>query len=258
MFDQNELNQNLGQTNIIPDKSLINSDPKVSTVNNSEINNPWLKQANTTEQVSYDSVATQGDGIFSATKDISVSGKAVDSYQQANQIYSQTPPTANYGDIYGRKKINFEKISIFLLGLVLIILVIVIIYFTYNYFFFQNSIEEIENQEIVVTENNQNETITDSIVSGTDNSPQTQIVTNLEKDSDGDGLTDIEELKLGTNPYSADTDSDGLTDWAEIKIYKTDPLNPDSDGDGFKDGEEVINGYDPARGGGARLFEVPQ
>jgi hypothetical protein len=76
-------------------------------------------------------------------------------------------------------------------------------------------------------------------------------------DTDGDGLTDVEEKALGTKADMADTDNDGLTDWAEIKIYKTDPLNSDTDGDTYKDGQEVVNGYDPAIPGTARLYEVP-
>lgn len=59
------------------------------------------------------------------------------------------------------------------------------------------------------------------------------------KDSDGDGLTDEEEAKLGTDPFKKDTDGDGLTDYEEVRIYKTDPLNPDTDFDGLSDGDEV-------------------
>lgn len=59
------------------------------------------------------------------------------------------------------------------------------------------------------------------------------------KDSDGDGLTDAEEAKLGTNPQLKDTDKDGLTDGEEVKQYHTDPLNSDTDFDGLTDGEEV-------------------
>lgn len=65
-------------------------------------------------------------------------------------------------------------------------------------------------------------------------------------DSDGDGLTDKEELALGTNPFNPDTDGDGLTDGEEVhgvtmngKLIKTNPLNPDTDGDGLTDGAEV-------------------
>lgn len=35
-------------------------------------------------------------------------------------------------------------------------------------------------------------------------------------DSDGDGLTDSEELLLGTNPFNPDTDGDGLSDGQEV------------------------------------------
>ena len=36
-------------------------------------------------------------------------------------------------------------------------------------------------------------------------------------DSDHDGLTDAQELALGTNPFSRDSDSDGLTDLEEVQ-----------------------------------------
>ena len=59
-------------------------------------------------------------------------------------------------------------------------------------------------------------------------------------DSDGDGLTDDEELNIyKTDPNNPDTDGDGLKDGEEVHVYKTDPLNPDTDDDGLKDGEEV-------------------
>ncbi|MCD4761394.1 thrombospondin type 3 repeat-containing protein [bacterium] len=41
-----------------------------------------------------------------------------------------------------------------------------------------------------------------------------------------------------------DTDKDGLSDQEEIKIG-TDPRLPNTDGDGYTDGEEVANGFDP-------------
>ncbi|MBR2538480.1 MAG: toprim domain-containing protein [Streptococcus sp.] len=44
------------------------------------------------------------------------------------------------------------------------------------------------------------------------------------KDSDGDGLTDDEEMALGTNPYSPDSDGDGISDSIE-KASGTDPVN---------------------------------
>jgi hypothetical protein len=65
-------------------------------------------------------------------------------------------------------------------------------------------------------------------------------------DTDGDGLMDGEELMgWGTDPLKADTDGDGLSDYNEVKVYGTDPLNPDTDGDGYSDGWEVNNGFNP-------------
>ncbi len=46
---------------------------------------------------------------------------------------------------------------------------------------------------------------------------------------------------------SKDTDGDGLSDMEEA-MYGTDPENPDTDGDGFKDGAEVDQNSDPMNG----------
>lgn len=58
-------------------------------------------------------------------------------------------------------------------------------------------------------------------------------------DLDGDGLSNIDELKYGTNLLNPDTDNDGLKDGAEVKIYSTNPKLADTDGDGLDDGKEV-------------------
>lgn len=42
-----------------------------------------------------------------------------------------------------------------------------------------------------------------------------------------------------------DTDGDGLTDKEEVEIYKTDPLDDDSDDDTYSDGEEIAERTDP-------------
>ena len=63
-------------------------------------------------------------------------------------------------------------------------------------------------------------------------------------DTDGDGLTDKEEIEKGTDPLKKDTDGDGLTDKEEIE-KGTDPLKKDTDGDGFSDKEEVDKGTNP-------------
>jgi len=65
-------------------------------------------------------------------------------------------------------------------------------------------------------------------------------------DADGDGLIFPAEQSLGTDPTNPDSDGDGLTDGEEVNQYATDPLNPDSDGDHLDDGEEVdVYGSDP-------------
>lgn len=60
-------------------------------------------------------------------------------------------------------------------------------------------------------------------------------------DRDGDGLTDLAEIRrYKTNAASADTDRDGLTDGLEIRRYRTNPLRSDTDGDLLDDGEEAL------------------
>lgn len=70
------------------------------------------------------------------------------------------------------------------------------------------------------------------------------------KDTDGGGVNDGDEvLKNATNPLNPlddkDTDSDGLGDAEEQTIYGTDYLNPDTDEGGVQDGVEVYRGTDP-------------
>ena len=59
------------------------------------------------------------------------------------------------------------------------------------------------------------------------------------KDKDDDGLLNVEEKRIGTNPEIADTDGDGLSDGQEVHEFRTDPLNADSDGDGLSDAAEI-------------------
>ncbi len=61
------------------------------------------------------------------------------------------------------------------------------------------------------------------------------------KDTDGDGLSDGEEvLRYRTDPLAADTDKDGLSDGLEVNQYKTDPNKADTDGDGLSDYAELM------------------
>lgn len=60
-------------------------------------------------------------------------------------------------------------------------------------------------------------------------------------DTDNDGLTDLEECELGTDWTYYDTDGDGLPDGFEVD-NGTDPNNPDTDGDGVSDADEDSDG----------------
>jgi N-acetylmuramoyl-L-alanine amidase len=68
-------------------------------------------------------------------------------------------------------------------------------------------------------------------------------------DSDGDGMPDGWEVMNGFNPThpadaDEDADGDGLTNLQEYELG-TEPNNPDSDGDGVWDGDENDAGTDP-------------
>lgn len=63
-------------------------------------------------------------------------------------------------------------------------------------------------------------------------------------DSDGDGLTDIYEASIGSNPKRCDTDMDFAPDKYEID-NGLDPMNSDTDGDQILDGLELYLKTDP-------------
>ena len=96
-----------------------------------------------------------------------------------------------------------------------------------------------DGEEVVELNYQYNEDKTQVIVTG-------KLVTNpLTEDSDGDGLTDEEEIYYyGTNPLLADTDHDGLDDRTEVELW-FDPLEADYDKDGRLDLQEYEEGTDP-------------
>ena len=55
-------------------------------------------------------------------------------------------------------------------------------------------------------------------------------------DTDGDGLRDGAEYKLGSNPSSSDTDNDGLNDDIELTVFDSNIAHADSDGDSGAEG----------------------
>ncbi len=58
---------------------------------------------------------------------------------------------------------------------------------------------------------------------------------------------------------SIDTDGDGISDIDEVKIFNTNPLSPDTDNDGINDGVEIVDGYDPSNSSpeAVVVFESP-
>lgn len=70
-------------------------------------------------------------------------------------------------------------------------------------------------------------------------------ITDADDDSDGDKLTNKEELSYKTNPLLSDSDLDGVNDYDEVKKYMTDPNNDDSDNDNIIDGDEIKLGLKP-------------
>lgn len=99
-------------------------------------------------------------------------------------------------------------------------------------------------------------TISNGNCSSQPSAPVTVTMVDCNLDSDGDGLTDFDEVNVyGTNPNNPDTDGDGYNDGNEVTIG-SDPLNPcdpnpmnpvcDQDGDGLTNAEEANAGTDPA------------
>lgn len=68
------------------------------------------------------------------------------------------------------------------------------------------------------------------------------------EDLDGDGLDNITEVGLRTDPLLADTDGDSLSDGMEVNSHGSDPLQPDTDNDGLTDDSELRLNTNPRDG----------
>ena len=62
------------------------------------------------------------------------------------------------------------------------------------------------------------------------------------EDSDEDGLSDLYEKSLGSDPEDKDTDDDGLDDGEEMNTHSSSPLLVDTDGDGHDDKSDAFHG----------------
>lgn len=66
-----------------------------------------------------------------------------------------------------------------------------------------------------------------------------------DEDTDKDGLTNLQEQELGTDPLASDTDKDGLLDGLEVSTHKSNPLKDDTDEDKVTDSDEITLGLNP-------------
>ena len=72
-------------------------------------------------------------------------------------------------------------------------------------------------------------------------------------DPDTDGLDNLSEQNLHTDPHNPDSDGDGATDGDEVNTHGTEPLDEDSDDDGLLDGFEIDHGMNPLQTGDETL-----
>ncbi|MFA5047930.1 MAG: thrombospondin type 3 repeat-containing protein [Patescibacteria group bacterium] len=157
-------------------------------------------------------------------------------------------------------------------GVVILVLVLVVVssaaYFGYNFFVKnvsnaplpivenQNPIEDVDiatttqsNNELVPTSTAPTSTLPTSTLMETTTTPPTSTV-----------ATTTVETTTPSNPnsppiVSSDGDSDGLTDLEEV-VIGTDSNKPDTDEDGFSDSEEIMNGYSPTKAGGGEANKL--
>ncbi|MEA1963300.1 MAG: hypothetical protein U9M94_03645 [Patescibacteria group bacterium] len=219
---------------------------------------------------------TQNKSAFTAVGNDLDKANPQDSKKTAEDMFAEIEPKPNpKPSVFEKKQENskdnnqhYDKNGnshqkIFFLVFIVSILILLGIggFWAYNRFIGKISDEpaidkNINTQEINKETNKEEENSgqdADEIKNLTDGAEEENL-SREELDSDGDGLTDEEEWRLGTAIDNVDTDNDGLFDREEVKVYKTDPRKPDTDGDGYIDGDEVDGGYNPL--GSGRLLDI--
>lgn len=173
--------------------------------------------------------------------------------QTAAKQNSKTPPEhkeQNVGKLpvpMGQENVPHKPHRAFSVKLIIIIVVIVILgvggYFGYSWY----ADNYLNKQEEALTIPPTQPTLSEAFMMKYFESTvcEDQSMCSANADPDRDGLSNIREDDLGTNPLSADSDRDGIADNDELRIYETDPILADSDGDGFEDGVEIKNSFSP-------------
>lgn len=198
--------------------------------------------------------STSAEDIFKETEGSNVNVKTTQNMMKQNSV-SPTDPITDYSQFVNEvESVDKNKIRpiYFIIGIfVLLFLFASVGFWAYNTYF-KNRNNELEEQlntntDEIQLDNENLDNIGDGISINT---------SSVSEDTDGDGLKNDEEDKLGTDKTKTDTDDDGLYDREEVKIYGTDPKNSDTDGDGYKDGEEVKKGYNPLGEGRLLNFDL--
>lgn len=72
------------------------------------------------------------------------------------------------------------------------------------------------------------------------------------EDPDQDGLTNLKEFQLNTNPLNADSDTDGLVDGDEVHVFGCSPIDIHTAGDAtYSDADDLKGGWDCGRPAGS-------
>lgn len=143
-----------------------------------------------------------------------------------------------------------------IIGVVALIVLSVSGYLVYEYFI--NSAEKLAEQNQVVVPVRVSEKVKDPVptvsssgvtpdwlqryFNGTECKPE---LCGDKVDPDRDGLVNLDEFKLGTDPNNPDSDKDNLSDGDEINIFDTSPLQSSTTGSNkFTDSDDAKGGYD--------------
>ena len=143
-----------------------------------------------------------------------------------------------------KKQVRKEKVlkvkSRIALVLFLIFILLLTMIITQNLYFIKNNFKYSEKSE--TAEVRKPESVVDKvdiekeIELANDEIPEFELTEdNKDEDWDKDGLSNEEEVALGTSPLFEDSDNDRLTDYDEVKNHNSDPLKYSTSGDGISD-----------------------